>query len=193
MKKHFVIAGTGRAGTSWLVEFLKEAGLDVGNFEEGAYYEEARAGWERSLLAENNPYVVKDPWLSTYIQVIDPEIIDVLVLPMRNLSIAAHSRVKNEKESIRKYAGQRWDDVEIFGHTPGGIIYSLSVEDQERILAQEFYKLFHWAIVHGIKVIPLLYPRILKDFDYLYVQLADFLPYYGTAKAAHIKTVGIKP
>jgi hypothetical protein len=189
MKRHFVIAGTGRAGTSWLVEFLKEAGLDVGSFPQSAYFEDAKAGWERSLLAENNPYVVKDPWLSTYIDKVDPNMIDVLVLPMRHLTVAAVSRIVNERKVIREQTGSHWDEVNIFGHTPGGLIYSLSSVDQERILAVEFYKLLHWATTHNLKIVLLQYPKMVTSFEHVYGRLANFLPAYSVCKAAYEKTI----
>ena len=61
-RRHAVIAGTGRAGTSFLVRFLKACGLDTGATEM-PFDARARAGLERNLLDEGAAYVVKDPWL----------------------------------------------------------------------------------------------------------------------------------
>src|SRR5260370_29541224 len=66
MKDHLIIGGTGRAGTSLLVKYLTECGLETHiSRNEKAYWEEnAMAGLEDLPLAgSDSPYVVKTPWL----------------------------------------------------------------------------------------------------------------------------------
>ena len=68
-RTHLFIAGTGRAGTSFLVRFLNEVGLDttLGRLGEQAFWDEnANAGLEDTPLSrdrEKLPYVIKSPWL----------------------------------------------------------------------------------------------------------------------------------
>src|SRR6516225_7327711 len=68
-RHHLVIAGTGRAGTTFLVEFLGACGLDVGASHH--WLERQRAGMEHYLLAPDCPYVAKDPWLFAYCEALD--------------------------------------------------------------------------------------------------------------------------
>lgn len=55
MTRHLVIAGTGRAGTSFLVRLLGDAGLNVGDFPEDAWnptYLDALAPVEATLAVQ---------------------------------------------------------------------------------------------------------------------------------------------
>ena len=68
-RKHIVITGTGRAGTSFLVELLTNLGLDTGYRSEELNkfkYSLGRAGFENDIRKENNPYIVKDPVFCDY-------------------------------------------------------------------------------------------------------------------------------
>lgn len=172
--KHLVIAGTGRAGTSFLVHFLDACGLDtaVGDSE---WNERARAGGERVLDPDAElPYVVKDPWLWTYCQSLDLDrlSIDALLVPMRDLADAAASRVLQERVGL---AETPWVDRAVHGGATGGVIYSLSIADQARILAVGFHDLLHWAVSNGIPTVLLDFPRIVEDREYLVSALWPFL------------------
>lgn len=157
---HLVIAGTGRAGTSFLVKWLDACGLDVGSGL--AWHRKADAGLERNLLdaiAAGGPYVVKDPWLWTYCDRVDPAEIDVLVLPMRELQQAAWSRVKRQMDNGSTVGP-------FTASTPGGMIHELNTTDQARILAIGFYELLWWAQTNGVRTIFPLFPRIVNDPSY---------------------------
>ena len=71
---HLVIAGTGRAGTSFLVRYLTELGLDTSLSRQGeaAFWDEAaNAGLEEFPIVgsgANLPYVVKSPWTGDCIE-----------------------------------------------------------------------------------------------------------------------------
>ena len=64
MKEHILITGTGRAGTTFLVELLTNLGLETG-FDSSTIATKknkiARAGLEHTFKNSNCPYVVKDP------------------------------------------------------------------------------------------------------------------------------------
>ena len=67
MSRHLLIAGTGRAGTSFLVRYLAKLGLDTQLSRTGAdanWDDAANAGLETLLLpgAADLPYVIKSPW-----------------------------------------------------------------------------------------------------------------------------------
>jgi hypothetical protein len=169
-----VIAGTGRAGTSFLVQFLDACGLETA-VDESAWDERARAGGESVLDPDADlPYVVKDPWLWTYCRNLDLDRlgIDALLVPMRDLTEAAASRVLQERVTL---AETPWFDRDVTGGATGGVIYSLSVADQARILAVGFHELLHWAVSNDIPTVLLDFPRIVEDREYLVSALWPFL------------------
>lgn len=94
---HIVIAGTGRAGTTCLVELLDACGFDT-NRSGLDYFPEARAGLETNLAAPEAPEVVKAPYLSFALGDLidwgfDPKRVRVLIVPVRNLDDTVASRL----------------------------------------------------------------------------------------------------
>ncbi len=101
-----LIAGTGRAGTTFLVQLLTRLGFDTGfTSPTTGYRADVRAGMETHPLpgmtdAEVGrlPYVVKDPQAGFWL----PEIVgstsfrlERLILPVRDLEAAAASRARS--------------------------------------------------------------------------------------------------
>src|ERR1700678_221648 len=93
-EKHLIIAGTGRAGTSFLVRYLTELGLDTElsrHGESAAWDEAANAGLETGPLTGQTwdlPYVLKFPWTDQMLdQILDHNMIrlDTVILPVRDL------------------------------------------------------------------------------------------------------------
>ena len=176
---HAVISGTGRAGTSFLVRFLAECGVPTVDLESSGFDPVARAGCERSLLDADGIYLVKDPWLHEYLYRIDltRTSIDALILPVRNLRIAALSRVRRERAAALG-SSPRLSDWDSHGTVPGGTINSLSVIDQERLLAVGLARIIEWAAENTIPMFLLHFPRLVDDREYLidtlWPWLADF-------------------
>lgn len=165
---HAAIAGTGRAGTSFLVRFLGKCGLDVGD-SDLLYDDRARAGLEHHLMSEGAPYVVKDPWLFAYCDAIDPEriVIDALIVPIRELMAAATSRLLQDRISMAEREFGEWPASDVNGVVIGGAVYSLDPVDEARILAVGFHRLIHWATARQIPLYLLEFPRAVDDSDYL--------------------------
>lgn len=182
---HAIVSGTGRAGTSFLVKFLKACGLDVGDDASLHWHPRARAGLERTLEAEA-PYVVKDPWLFEYHEHIDLARfqIDALIIPVRDLAGAAHSRVVQERARIAETGLRHRKASRTFGTTPGGILYSLDALDQERILAVGFAQVVRWAVANELPLFLLDFPRIVHDRAYLLSALWPFLSTHCTRERA---------
>ena len=175
LRSHVVISGTGRAGTSFLTRFLGECGLDIGGVSD--VHARTRAGLEQNLLTADAAYVVKDPWIFAYCDVVDLKEINIefLILPIRDLLDASKSRVLQERIKVMD---SPWVDLpvaEVSADTPGGILYSLDPVDQARILAVGFHKLVHWATKNDIPIIFLDFPRFARDGDYLCDPLAPVL------------------
>jgi len=133
--QHLLIAGTGRAGTTFLVRWLTALGLDTEQSRHGeaGYYETAQAGLETlplSIASADRPYVLKSPLAGLMVDDVlaDPLIaLDAVVVPMRDLADAANSRIVSELaalhrevpwlSTLRRTWDQRW-------FTPGGALFS---------------------------------------------------------------------
>jgi hypothetical protein len=195
MSNHLLIAGTGRAGTSFLVRYLTALGLDTTLSRQGdvaAWDEHANAGLEDIPMpeAEGLPYVIKSPW--TY-QVIAETLargkllFDAAIVPMRDLAEAAASRSILETRAIHREApwmadlGRSWDH---YGRTPGGTVYSTSPADQARLLAVGFHHLLERLVAADVPLVMLSFPRLVEDGDYLFRKLAPVLPATVTGEDA---------
>lgn len=194
-KHHLLITGTGRAGTSFLVKYLAELGLDtLYNTQPKPHWDDAaKAGLENYPLiepAENLPYVVKAPWLADYMdQILAREdlAIDAVVIPVRNLVEAATSRTVVEMQRAYNLLPglvnleRTWES---WGVTPGGVVFSLNPLDQARILALVFHHLVEQLTNADIPVVFLAFPRMVEDPDYLFAKLKEYLPDAITAEQA---------
>jgi hypothetical protein len=191
---HIIIAGTGRAGTTFLVEYFTELGLDTHVSRNGTEQLDpnANAGFEdMPLLAAGLPYVIKAPWVGEYIDEIlaVPNIqIDAAILPMRNLVEAATSRTILELRSLHQTApwmarelSKTWEN---WGLTPGGTIFSLNPLDQARILAVGFHNLIQRLVDAEIPTLFLGFPRLIEDGNYLFERLRSILPETVTLQQA---------
>jgi hypothetical protein len=202
MRKHLLIGGTGRAGTSFLVQYLTGVGLDTHLSHKGgnAWWDEsANAGLEDFPFgpgADALPYVIKQPYLYEMIdQMIESDQvgIDGVIVPMRGLVEAATSRTLNEMRSSyeRIPAMSSFEKTwETIGHTPGGVVFSLNPIDQARLLAVGFHLLLERLVHADIPVVFLDFPRLVEDADYLFAKLRPFIPENVTlehARATHAK------
>lgn len=183
MKHHLLIAGTGRAGTTFLVQYLAECGLDthIARDQYQGYNEDANAGLEDLPLNDPDaPYVVKSPWLFEYVERVladDQTVVDAVVIPMRGIVEAAASRTVNELRARHALPGVHDDckQWETWGTTPGGVVYSLNPIDQARLLALGFHELLHALVKRNVPVVLLDFPRFIEDPDYLYGALSATL------------------
>lgn len=198
---HIIIAGTGRTGTTFLVQYLTELGLDTHVARHGIEQLEANANAgleDMPLLAEALPYVIKAPWIGEYIDEIlaAPDIrIDAAILPMRDLVEAAASRTILELRSLHQKApwmakelSKTWEN---WATTPGGTIFSLNPIDQGRILAVGFHRLVQRLVDAGIPILFLGFPRFVDDGNYLFERVRSVLPETVTlqqALVAHQRT-----
>ncbi len=201
-KHHLLIAGTGRSGTSFLVRWLAELGMEThfSRFgEHAAWNEEANAGAENlplPALDADMPYVVKSPWVTEFIDQVlaDPGIVlDGVIVPMRNLADAAASRTINELRQVAAEPDWPLAMEKPWAHrgvTPGGVVYSLHPLDQARVLALGFHHLLERLVAAEVKVVMVSFPRLIEDAAYLYRTLAPLLPPEldeAAAAAAHAR------
>ena len=162
MRRHVAISGTGRAGTTFLVELLTELGLDTGFSGDlsSRLPPTSFGGLEHDIRDSAAPYIVKSPWLCEYIdEAIDAEeiILEHIIIPIRSLEDAAESRRR----------------VSALGGAVGGLWRTKSSSEgvQERILAHQLYKLLLSAASTHIPVTLLRFPLLALNKEYLFRKL----------------------
>jgi hypothetical protein len=165
-----VIAGTGRAGTTLLVQVLGDLGFDTG-IRPGVHIDlESRAGLEGNIRAANAPRVVKAPGLSIELDGLIASgavAIEHVIIPVRDLDVAAASRVRA--------AG--------YGRDPrarGGMIGRSKRAGAERAaiaewLAQLIVTVTKYDLPHTL----LAFPRFAEDPDYCFAKLGHLDPRNG--------------
>jgi hypothetical protein len=178
-RSHVVITGTGRAGTSFLVQLLTYLGLDTGFSSQRMILDRAsRAGLEYDLRQENAPYIVKDPNFSLYAEDILQNrkdiLIDRVIIPMRDLHAAAESRRHVTNIAKSKLSPADWSKVDPT-RIPGALWLTKDESDQESILLGQIYNLILVLANTTIPITLMHYPRIMKDSQYLYTQLLPIL------------------
>lgn len=168
-KHHILISGTGRAGTTFLVQLLTELGMNTGfSSSSSGIHPDCHAGMEHSpecLLNGVAPYVVKSPGLSEKLDLILETTsvkIDLLIISVRDLFSAAESRRRVASISKNPKA-------------PGGLWGTKKPRSQEAVLAGKFYRLVYTAVKYQIPTVYLYFPRIVNDPEYLYEKIRPAL------------------
>jgi hypothetical protein len=179
MKRHLVIAGTGRAGTSFLVQYLTECGLEthITRNETPGFDANANAGFEDVPLANADlPYVIKSPWLYEFVdRLLESSDIrlDAVIVPMRDIVEAASSRVILEMQARygSAYGHPELAEWESWAHTPGGVVFSLNALDQARLLALGFHEMIRALVRRRVPIVFVDFPRMVEDAAYLWEAL----------------------
>lgn len=170
-RHHIVISGTGRAGTTFLMQLFTALGLDTGFPDpQSGLFANCNAGMESDLRVEGAPYIVKSPNICDYLdEVVESGeiVIDHALVPMRDLFSAAESR----REVMRTT-----DPAQYPGVIPGGLWHTREPSDQESILLQALYNLIYTISKRDIPMTLLFFPRLVNEPEYLYGKLAFMLP-----------------
>lgn len=165
-KKHIIITGIGRSGTTFLVKLFTELGMDTGfNPKNYPIFDNCNAGLEIPLNRENAPYIVKDPRLCDYLPDVIKmgKIIEHAFIPIRQLEHAAQSRISVQQRSLHL--------LETRKNIPGGLWDAASAEIQQQILAEKFYRLVQNLTSFNIPTTFLAFPRFANDVGYLFEKL----------------------
>ncbi len=164
IKHHLIISGTGRTGTTFLVQLFTVLGLDTGfNDITSGIYENCNAGMEWDIRHADAPYIVKSPWLCDYLdELLEAErvIIDHAIIPVRDLFSAAESR----RDVTRRTDKALYPD----GTIPGGLWHTERPEQQEAILVNQLYKIINTIAKRDIPLTLLYFPRMVHDPEYFY-------------------------
>ena len=140
---HVLIGGTGRAGTTVLVQYFTVLGFDTGYTVDEAMARVdpiSRGGLEHSLGRGNLAYVSKSPWFGNHLgERIETGELAVrwMIVPIRELHAAAESRrevSRRAEESGRDPHSQ-----------PGGLSFGAKgkPKQQEQRLGVQLYRLVH--------------------------------------------------
>ncbi len=179
---HILIGGTGRAGTTLLVQYFTVLGFDTGFTETDARTRVnpvSHAGLEHSLkrtLAKGKslPYVAKSPYfganLAQYLE--DGQLqIRGFIVPMRDLRQAAESRRRVTR--LAEEAGNE-------GLFPGGVMnVKANPAGQQRKLAIAFHALIRTLVAYNVPIHFLSFPEFATRKDVLFKQLAPLLAEHG--------------
>jgi len=172
-KRHLIISGTGRAGTTFLVQLLTQLGLDTGYSDPWQkIHSNCNAGMEWDIRKEDAPYIVKSPALCDYLDDFlksGKAVIDHAIVPVRDLYAAAESRREVARKGDFKFL------------TPRRFLFwrIRNPKEQESVLTQHFYRLLHALARNDVPVTLLHFPRLAKNPDYLYRKLQFLLKDIG--------------
>jgi hypothetical protein len=183
-KKHVVITGTGRAGTSFLVELLTYIGLDTGFDAATVHLKKnpiSRAGLEHDVRDQNCPYVAKSPSFCEHAKEIferNDIIIDHIFIPVRELNAAAESRRHVNKDTIsRGSLLKKISNLFKIKHHSGGLWFPKKYRfpRQEDTLLRLLYEVIFCISNTQVPLTLLRYPRLAKDSWYLFQKVKPIL------------------
>lgn len=200
IKKHILITGTGRTGTTFLVELFTNLGFDTGfNTQDikEQKFEIARAGLEYDLRLDGCPYVVKDPAFCDYADEVFSNTsisIEHIFIPIRNLQGAVESR-KTVTEATKKTSlkNKFRSFLGLKQHIPGGLWQTSNHKEQEIILLNKLYSLM-LSVSNTTTAITLIkYPRSTKDASYLFQKLESVLNNISFEKFSEVYQKTVQP
>ena len=177
---HIIISGTGRAGTTFLVQYLTAIGFDTGySIEEAltAVDEISFAGLEQNYYARKFPYVVKSPYLTDHLGTLLAQRrmrVAYAIIPMRDLFGAAQSR----RRVYWELAARGLNPLKHFGT----IWKTKNPNNQESALAIQLYKIIVTLAQYDVPTQFLIYPDFVKAHDTLYACLGHILSLHGVSR-----------
>jgi hypothetical protein len=165
-RPRILITGTGRAGTTLLLQLLGDLGLDTGFPPDAPIDDRVHAGLEAPLDDPDGPWIVKSP---TAVRRLDDLLtrgvvaLEHVIVPMRDLDVAAASRVRNTQYGA---------DLA----SPGGLLGTRRATHQREALALLQYELVWTLTRHEIPFTTLEFPRFAGDAGYLHRHLGFLAP-----------------
>jgi len=157
---HVLITGTGRAGTSLLMQILTELGLDTG-FKKGVKLDaKSNAGLERSIKdIDRWSYIVKNPEFCFEIPMILKEKeIDHVFICVRDAWDTALSRRENSRNN-----------------SLGGYWYADTIQEQIDSNDLAVHQLIQSIAYHDLQNTIICFDKMVEDCDYLWLKLTPLL------------------
>jgi len=180
---HILITGTGRAGTTLLVQYFTALSFDTGfDLDEARTKVDpiSKAGLEHQLSRVRLPYVSKSPQYANRLgEVLDNGELAVraCVIPVRQLEDAAASRRR-----VSAAAASAGKDPQ---RQRGGLSFHAKRDPgrQEEVLAISFHRLITALVRHDVPIHFLDFPRFAADHDHLFGALQPLLEEHGVTVA----------
>jgi hypothetical protein len=177
LKRHVVIAGTGRAGTTLLVKILTRAGLNTGFTATELENTDpiAMAGLERDPRKPDIPEIVKTPFFWEMAEEVfskSPGKIRHVIIPIRKLDQAAQSRLRVHGINVSRFGTPESEANKV----PGGLTGTASTADQEVVLGRQLVELIRVCNRHNVKYSFINFPDFAYDHEYLYRYLRRVFP-----------------
>lgn len=168
-KGHIFISGTGRAGTTYLIQLFSELGFDTGNWSDADYFPQARAGLERQIFDTKIPKVAKTPFLCDNVDEALAAGIQIghVIIPIRKISDAAASRIHVQLETTGLKDGKT---------VSGGLWGTESAAHQADVLSRKLSNLIESLVRHDIAMTLISFPRSAIDAGYLFGKLSPIMP-----------------
>ena len=152
MKERVIITGTGRAGTTFLIQLLEALGNDVGDIKQGGYSFHSNAGYEIWIDHPSDPFIVKSPTYCYKIpKLVKDYDIKLVLCPIRDLSATVKSRCR-------------------VGQGNGGLWHANTFKEQTFVHTKVVYTLAHTCAKLDIPLVFLDFARFF-DKSYLYSKL----------------------
>lgn len=177
---HILISGTGRAGTTVLVQYFTALGFDTGFTLDQAVRKVdpiSTAGLEHQL-DQVIPYVSKSPlYTDTLGAHLDDGSLRVkcCLVPMRDLYSAAESRRRVHRDAAA--AG-----MDASSHR-GTLWKTTDPSEQEEKLAVQFYQLIYELARRRIPLLLLIFPTLVRSAAELFERLHPLLAAHGVTRA----------
>lgn len=181
---HVIISGTGRAGTTFLIQLLTLLGLDTGFTPQQLAQHispRAQAGLERDFRNPHCPYVAENPNLTDYIEEVLARrdiLIEHVFIPMRGLHAAAQSRRRLQNKAKADWPLHKRITMALWReHKPviGGLTFTTNEKEQETVLLEQLYNLLLCLSNELIPVTLLPFPRTVTDSRFLFEKLKPIL------------------
>jgi hypothetical protein len=167
-----VITGTGRAGTTLLMQILTRLGLDTGYTDiHEEIYDNCNAGMERLLDDPKAAYIVKSTHVFLQLERLLQSgryRIDHAFIPIRNIDDAAASRIAVARNAPQGLEGGGKP-------VPGGLYHCYHARGQKNALGRSLHKLLYTIASFDIPHTLLDFPRFARDARYLHNKLAPIL------------------
>lgn len=178
---HIMISGTGRSGTTALMQLFTYLGVDTGYDRETCWGVDpiSSAGLEFDVTRPDRPYLIKSPWLSRRMEEARETGIawDCAILPIRSLADAAQSR-------RRVYHAQAASGNDRPHDAAGSLWATRDPESQEAASAMEFHHLLHALQEQEVPTFLPVFPRLATDADYLWRTLETVFRGLGVSRAS---------
>lgn len=160
-----MISGTGRSGTTALVQLFTYLGVDTGYTRETCWQvdEVSSAGLEFDVTSPARPYLIKSPWLCRRMDEAQEigVVWDCAIVPIRDLNDAASSRE-------RVYRQHQEENNPEAHAAPGSLWATKDPASQAAASAMEFHHLLHRLAEQEVPTFMPVFPRFAQDADYLW-------------------------